>query len=85
MFERIRRRVPQSVWNDILKVMHLYSDGVLTDADVSALLSQACASPSNDLSILIEDFMTRCAFFRFLWVVLGAYRRRVLMSAAPAR
>ena len=40
--------------------MHLYSDGVLTDGDVSALLSQACASPSNDLSMLIEDFMTRC-------------------------
>ena len=60
MFERIRRRVPPSVWSDILKVMHLYSEGVLSDRDVADLLAQAVASPSNDLSVLIDDFMVRC-------------------------
>ena len=61
MFERIRRRVPASTWADILKVLYIYSEGILTDRDVTDLLSAAVASPSNDLATLFDDFMARCA------------------------
>jgi hypothetical protein len=60
MLERIRKRVPTSTWVDILKVMHLYAQDVLQDRDLTDMLVAACASPSNDLAVLIEEFMLRC-------------------------
>jgi histone deacetylase complex regulatory component SIN3 len=64
LFEKIRKRVPASTWIDILKVLRLYSEDVLQDSDLTEMIGAACASPSNDLAQLFEDFMVRCAFGR---------------------
>lgn len=61
MFEKMRKRVPASTWTDILKVLHLYSEDVLQDRDLTDMLVAACQSPSGDLAGLFEEFMARCA------------------------
>ena len=62
LFERMRKRLPASAWQDVLKALFLYAHDVLADRDVVALVGAAAASPSNDLALAFEEFMQRCAF-----------------------
>ena len=59
MFEKIRRRVANSTWNDFLKVLMLYVDGIITEQDLMRLVSCVIGTASNDLVQLFDDFMSR--------------------------
>lgn len=60
MFEKIRRRVANSTWNDFLKVLMLFVDGIITEQDLMRLVSCVIGTASNDLVQLFDDFMSRC-------------------------
>jgi histone deacetylase complex regulatory component SIN3 len=60
MFEKIRRRVANSTWNDFLKVLMLYVDNIISEQDLLDLVSCVIGTASNDLVSLFDDFMRRC-------------------------
>jgi histone deacetylase complex regulatory component SIN3 len=61
MFEKIRRRVANSTWNDFLKVLMMYVDNVVGEVELLDLVSCVIGTASNDLVSMFEDFMRRCA------------------------
>lgn len=61
MFEKIRRRVANSTWNDFLKVLMMYVDNIIGELELQDLVSSVIGTASNDLVSMFEDFMRRCA------------------------
>ena len=61
MFEKIRRRVANSTWNDFLKVLMMYVDDIINEVELQDLVSSVIGTASNDLVSMFEDFMRRCA------------------------
>lgn len=59
MFEKIRRRVANSTWNDFLKVLMMYVDNVIGEVELQDLVSCVIGTASNDLVSMFEDFMRR--------------------------
>lgn len=66
MFEKIRRRVANSTWNDFLKVLMMYVDNVINEVELQELVSCVIGTASNDLVGMFEDFMRRCAHLEML-------------------
>lgn len=72
MFSKLRRQLSSAAWGDLLKLLQLYADDVIGEADLGALVTSCCGQHVDSAAAFLQ-LLARCA----------ARRAAAPSSAAP--